>query len=257
MSLNKEYNLLRSLIQPGTEVALVILRGLPGSGKTTLAKNALHGTDTTLVSRDDLRDLLFNKRVVELAIKQDLYRASPVGEAVIRNMALKYLSKGYLPILPLVDKKQIVTPYVADITKPKCVIVDLDGTVACANGRGWYDYDLVGNDFARVLIVRLVNLLYEDGYVVIFLSGRSEDSRKVTWNWLRKAFNTITRDQSTELHMRKAGDSRADNIAKYELFDEFIRDRFNVEYVLDDRDSVIKMWRALGLNTLQVADGAF
>jgi hypothetical protein len=57
--------------------------------------------------------------------------------------------------------------------------------------------------------------------------------------------------------MRAAGDTRADAVVKRELFDAHIRDRYAVTAVFDDRDSVVAMWRGLGLTVFQVAYGAF
>lgn len=45
--------------------------------------------------------------------------------------------------------------------------------------------------------------------------------------------------------------------AMAEQVDTHIRDRYDVRVVLDDRDSVVKMWRSLGLTCLQVALGEF
>ena len=60
-----------------------------------------------------------------------------------------------------------------------------------------------------------------------------------------------------ELHMRKTGDSRKDCIVKKEIFDAEIKDKYYIEFILDDRDQVVKMWRSMGLTCLQVADGNF
>lgn len=60
-----------------------------------------------------------------------------------------------------------------------------------------------------------------------------------------------------EIHMRKTGDSREDSIIKREIYDTQLKDRFNILAVFDDRDRVIWMWRSLGLTVLQVAYGAF
>lgn len=71
--------------------------------------------------------------------------------------------------------------------------------------------------------------------------------------WLQKYFL-----DPHYLFMRATGDNRRDDIVKRELFDAHIRDHFNVRYVLDDRDRVVKMWRnELGLTVLQVAEGNF
>lgn len=59
------------------------------------------------------------------------------------------------------------------------------------------------------------------------------------------------------LHMRKTGDMRKDAIVKREIFDGEIKDYFFIEFVLDDRNQVVEMWRDLGLTCFQVADGNF
>ena len=57
--------------------------------------------------------------------------------------------------------------------------------------------------------------------------------------------------------MRKDKDFRPDNEAKKDLYEEYIKDKFEIEFVLDDRDRVVKMWRELGLRVLQVEEGDF
>lgn len=59
------------------------------------------------------------------------------------------------------------------------------------------------------------------------------------------------------LYMRPEGDVRKDTEIKREIFDNYIRDKYRVLFVLDDRNSVVKMWRDLGLKCLQVAEGDF
>lgn len=48
-----------------------------------------------------------------------------------------------------------------------------------------------------------------------------------------------------------------DAIIKERLFRQHIEGKFCVEFVIDDRDQVVRMWRDLGLRCLQVADGDF
>ena len=57
--------------------------------------------------------------------------------------------------------------------------------------------------------------------------------------------------------MRKTKDFRSDSIIKTEIYNEFIKDKYFVDLVLDDRDSVVKTWRDLGLLCLQVYYGDF
>ena len=57
--------------------------------------------------------------------------------------------------------------------------------------------------------------------------------------------------------MRRTKDFRKDAIVKTELFDAHIRGRYEVLFVLDDRNQVVEMWRVMGLPCLQVAAGDF
>jgi hypothetical protein len=47
--------------------------------------------------------------------------------------------------------------------------------------------------------------------------------------------------------MRELGDSRPDAVVKQEMYEEYIKDKYNVLAVFDDRPSVVAFWRDLGL----------
>ena len=57
--------------------------------------------------------------------------------------------------------------------------------------------------------------------------------------------------------MRKNGDFRKDFIIKKEIYEKFIKPKYEVLFVLEDRDQAVKMWREEGLTCLQVAPGNF
>ena len=57
--------------------------------------------------------------------------------------------------------------------------------------------------------------------------------------------------------MRTIGDHRSDFIIKQEIYEREFKGKYNVLYVLDDRNQTVNMWRALGLTCLQVAAGDF
>jgi hypothetical protein len=57
--------------------------------------------------------------------------------------------------------------------------------------------------------------------------------------------------------MRTENDNRPDSIVKLELYAKHIHGNYNVHVVLDDRNSVVTVWRGLGLKCLQVASGWF
>jgi hypothetical protein len=44
---------------------------------------------------------------------------------------------------------------------------------------------------------------------------------------------------------------------KLDLFDAHIRHQYRLEYILDDRDQVVRGWRSIGLTVMQVAPGNF
>ena len=91
-----------------------------------------------------------------------------------------------------------------------------------------------------------------DGLEVIFCSGREDTARETTVQWIAEHVEVPGR-----LYMRAAGDRRKDAIVKRDLFDRHIRHEYDVRYVLDDRQQVVDMWRALGLTVFQVARGDF
>ena len=75
---------------------------------------------------------------------------------------------------------------------------------------------------------------------------------KETIKWLND--NGIKFD---DLYMRFTNDLRKDSIVKQEIYEMCIKDKYNVLFVLDDRDQVVNMWREQGLKCLQVAEGNF
>ena len=59
------------------------------------------------------------------------------------------------------------------------------------------------------------------------------------------------------LLMRRENDFRKDNIVKQEIYENHIKDKYNVLMIYDDRDQVVNMWRSLGLKVYQVNRGDF
>lgn len=143
-----------------------------------------------------------------------------------------------------------------DLSLPTAIICDLDGTLALLGKRSPYDAsqaleDTLNNPVASIL--RVYSQYTTEEVTVILLTGREEKFRPQTEAWLKK--HDITYAQ---LLMRATGDFRKDSIIKKEIFHEKIAPHYNVLFVLDDRDQVVKMWRQeLGLTCLQVEYGDF
>lgn len=181
---------------------------------------------------------------VDVCIRRDARRQGDdrVGEKVIRDMAKRYIND-YTGLKPVV----------ADKTKTPCIICDLDGTLANNKWRNPYDGSRCDMDPVVEPIRNILEVYYRFmDWRIVYLSGRDAEFREKTEVFLRN-----NHCPPGELFMRPAGDKRKDWIVKAELFDQNVRDRYNVKFVLDDRNQVVQMWRKLGLTCLQVADGDF
>lgn len=138
-----------------------------------------------------------------------------------------------------------------------CVICDIDGCVADMRGiRKPYDWELVSQDKPRSEVIAMLDGLALRNGNVIFMSGRDGVCYEDTLAWLEKHITSSWHpDIKWDLVMREQGDSRKDDIVKYELYQQHVKDIYNVAAVLDDRLQVIRMWTVLGLpNIIQVGD---
>lgn len=303
-------------------IKLTITVGLPGSGKTTWAREQVnYALDNGLelpiiVCRDDIRQMLFDSRwegktteTIAVQIRNTLIRdglkrnrhvisadtnlsqstmkelvkiaeffgaevefkyfntdvntcierdskrngAAQVGQKVILDMHKRYCLQG-LPHYTKDINTVKFEKYEPIIVKPQAIIVDIDGTVASHIGiRSPYDYKNVLLDEPRQNVIDIVERL-SYYYHVIFLSGRDASCYDDTFEWLKKHFFFMDYD----LFMRPVGDKRQDRIIKGELFNQHIRENYNVKLVLDDRSQVVDLWRQeLGIDCFQVNYGDF
>jgi predicted kinase len=180
-----------------------------------------------------------------------------VPEDRIREMWARFVAplKGRpmpLPDDPAEALAELV-PYVPVDGRPAAVLVAIDGTAALMGGRSPYDETRVHEDLPNTSVITAVRAMHAAGHAIVFCSGRTETSRPATEAWL----GTHVGVPYAGLYMRAAGDQRKDSIVKRELFDTYIREVWNVAFVLDDRQSVVAMWRALGLTAFAVAEGNF
>lgn len=278
---------------------LLALKGLPGSGKTTYAKELVK-KGWVRVNKDDMRAMLHDgkfskdnegfvlslrdeiiiralvagKNVVvddtnldpkhavqfeviasefladyeekffdvdlKTCLERNRNRTDPVPEKAIYNMYERYLK----PPTPVIEY---------DDSKEECIIVDIDGTLAhIADERSPYDASRAMNDSLDDAVSVVTAMMYNHGYRVIVLTGRSAEHRDVTVEWLEA--NGVEYD---EIYTRAENDTREDSIIKEELYRTHIAERFNVKFVLDDRNRVVNMWRRIGLKCFQVAEGNF
>lgn len=204
--------------------------------------------DTNLHEKHEqaIRELVKGQAVVEIqdftdvpietCIERDLARPHSVGEKVIRSMYRQFLRPTAKPPI-----------YHADL--PEAIICDLDGTLALINGRNPYDaekceFDLVNGPIA--------DIIETTNHTILLVSGRSEAHRPQTERWLQSHHIRYM-----TLFMRPESDIRKDALVKRELYEQHILGRYNIHYILDDREQMVQMWRSLGLTCLQVADGDY
>ena len=135
------------------------------------------------------------------------------------------------------------------MTKPKVILCDLDGTLCDVSHRRQYvatkprNWDAWNkaliNDIPHYPVLETIKCL-SNSYPIIIVSGRSDDYKTKTVEWLRKY-----KVPYAELYMRKYKDNRDDTIVKSEICD-IIEKNCEVFAVFDDRIKVVDMWRQRG-----------
>lgn len=139
----------------------------------------------------------------------------------------------------------------------KTVIFDLDGTLADIEHRLHFiqgsvkDWDgfyaaCIG-DAPKPDIIELIQMCEDAGHRIIISSGRSEDVRKETEDWLFE--HDISYD---ELFMRPNKCYTPDQALKKAWLDQGVfGPKDDILFVVEDRDRMVKMWRDQGLTCLQ------
>ena len=176
---------------------------------------------------------------------RDADRQDNVGADVITNMALRYglhpdPEKGY-------------------------VICDLDGTLcdikhrlhfAKSEPKDWKSFfgGIPQDKLREDVLAHLVDYS-DDGYDIIFVSARPEGYKKQTLVWLVQNLADRLPKGFLTLIMRKSADKRPDVEVKQDILNSYFNDKSKIKVVIDDRPSVIRMWRENGLEVIDVGGG--
>lgn len=293
---------------------VLILSGLPASGKSLKAKNwlAIDPGRRVRINYDDLRVELFgpnwkwnrkDENLMQQTARDRFENALKLGMSVVvdntnlspkvRDAWVKLAENhgvvaildevgGWLPIWELaardrsrgdarvgravIERMALFNGFIdwkdkAHTKREGIVICDLDGTLcdishrrhfvdgSAAPKKDWKSFFAnVYNDALNAPVAELLDILRDD-HLILLVSGRPIDLCGIaTEDWLKRM--DVAYDH---LFMRSGGDSRDDTIIKREIADLLPLDR--VDYVIDDRPKVIRMWQELGLFTLAVGDG--
>lgn len=152
-------------------------------------------------------------------------------------------------------------------------IFDLDGTLALIGHRvsiledeldsyRWIKfYAACDKDLPNVPVINTMERLKKSGAEILIFSGRSEEVREKTVDWLKihTSFRDKDLDPSTGiLTMRRIGDYTPDDVLKQSWIDNMLlEDLERLVAVFDDRSKVVNMWRDNGIACFQVASGEF
>lgn len=137
---------------------------------------------------------------------------------------------------------------------PFAVVCDLDGTLQKNHGRSFYDASTCDKDIPNIPVIEFIKMAHKEGKQIIFMSGREDVYKDPTENFFKLHLPEV----SYLLYMRKTNDQRKDSVVKLEMFDEFIKDKYNVLAWFDDRNQVVNMIRdQLNITCFQVDYGDF
>jgi len=202
----------------------------------------------------DFERILFDTPVEE-CIRRDKTRPNPISEVVIKRTWNTY--RNYIiqeSIKKMKEKEMKQNPNL-----PHCILVDMDATLFLnTNGRPFYGDELEPTDILKdepiPAVVTLVKAYQATGNLVIGLSGR-EDKPQIRACTIKQCENVGIHLDA--LVLRPIGSRKRGDASKKELFEENIKNKYFVDFVLDDSSKVVKMYRDLGLTCLQPNEGKF
>lgn len=151
----------------------------------------------------------------------------------------------------------------------KAYIFDIDGTLADLSHRlhfiesepkNWDSFfDACDRDKPIDSVIQVLRSVAwpsreaaEENPRIIYLTGRPERVRAKTKKWLED--NTCP---SGLLCMRVDGDHRPDTVTKKELIQDLLKMNCEVVGIFEDRPSVCRVWRNMGLTVFQLKHEEF
>jgi len=195
---------------------------------------------------------------IEKAIERDNKRERAVGKEVIEKMYKNYknlLDSGIDIYSTRKKKARIETnlEFNSFEIRPNAVVFDVDGTVSHANGRrGYFDWNKVDRDLVDEKVRETFKAYKNAGYKMIIVTGRDGECEELTKKWLID--NGFEFD---DFYCRPIQDFRKDTVVKTEIYNEYLKPKYNVLAVYEDRAKVVDMWRGLGIKCYQVIDGSY
>lgn len=136
----------------------------------------------------------------------------------------------------------------------RAILCDLDGTLSLFDKefRNPYDRDFENDECSEPVrfILDSWQLKHPEGKVFL-LSGRDVKFKKQTLQFLNQHVPELKYD----LVMRRTGDRRKDVVFKKEVYDRLIKGKYKLDFAVDDRLQVCRLWYSLGIFVFNVNQG--
>ena len=139
----------------------------------------------------------------------------------------------------------------------RVAVFDVDGTLMDINHRRHYVsgekkdwksfFDYMQFDTINDHVFHLAHALYNDGYDIVVVSGRNERHREITEQQL--AFGKL---EYKILIMRPDDNYEPDHVFKKEILDKMREAGIDPQFAVDDRPTVVRMWRDNGIPVFDV-----
>jgi len=152
------------------------------------------------------------------------------------------------------------------IAKPKAIIFDIDGTISDDSHRqpilnrnnpitpeDWEDYHSACiDDKPFGVVCEIMRDFFKSGHKIILITGRDEKYMAQTRLWF------LEQELDFDLMIMRPNGNRDSSVKlKRDIYENDIKDNYQVEAVFEDRKRVVDMWRGLGLMCLQTKEGDY
>lgn len=174
--------------------------------------------------------------------------------------------------------------------KPKAIIIDIDGTLANIDHRRHFvertcTYQQHDNSYPDATIFYRIEdpngkpdwksfneamkadtpnewcisiiKKFKPDFCIIFVTGREEKYREITDEFIIWSLNTergwVVFPWKNHLLMRPTKDYRSQVQIKREIYEQHIKDKYEVLFAIDDSKVIADLWRSLGIVCLDCA----
>jgi len=242
---NTEYSTMYKALESGFDVILDDVSNLNPS-TYSIIMTYVKELETKLNCKIEIVEKCFNVPLDE-CIRRDASRVIPVGEKVIKDFHHKYN-----PILEAKENAKHLEKF--NSQNKDCehaIIIDIDKTIALnTTGRPWYGKGAAEGMLEDIPIDPIIkHIVKQYPYKKLFVTGRDDgtDIAAATQSWLQ---NNGLLDDNSIILFRHENDCRTGVEVKEEIFLNEIKDKYFIDFVLEDSKKISAMYYKYGLFVL-------